>query len=87
MGRFHLDWVLSREIAATLQTSTGRAVRVMAASGLGATIESDSARGISAVWRRVDVDTMLNGRANASVQRREIARPTDLSVRGTARVN
>jgi len=63
---FWLDWMMSTEVAAALGTSTTRVVRLMATSGIPAAVESDSARGISAVWRRRDVEKVFGIGARGS---------------------
>ncbi|WP_201860759.1 TniQ family protein [Microvirga soli] len=59
---FRRGFVMARTLAARHRTSTRMVVKGLAAAGVAPVVASDPRKGISAVWRRDDVDAVDLGR-------------------------
>ncbi|QFU14767.1 TniQ family protein [Microvirga thermotolerans] len=62
VARFRRGFVMARALAAHHRTSTRMVVKGLAAAGVSPVVASDPRKGISAVWRRDDVDAVDLGR-------------------------
>ena len=59
VSRFHAEYVMARELASSLKTSTRSIGHRLGAAGARPVVEGDSQAGISSVWRRAGIDAFL----------------------------